>query len=95
MFLDEAGRPLAVSSGIIANCIDHPAFNVMESLSILPPVGGLPRSSAFSRFTPVIGISVAFLGLVLVRRKVGVSQDLPDLFQGELIVIHCVLHKYV
>ena len=48
VFLDQASSPLAVRSDTITNRIDHPAFNVMESLGILPPVGGSPRSRAFS-----------------------------------------------
>ena len=95
MFLDEAGRSLAVRSGTIANRVDHPAFNVVETLGILPPFRSAPRGCTPARFTPVIGISVALFGLVLVSRKVGVSQDLPDLFKGEFVVIHCILQQCI
>ena len=95
VLLDEAFRFLAIRSYAVTDRIDHPAFDVMESLGVVTPVGGLPRRSALSRFTPVIGISVALLGLVLVRRKVGLPQDLPDFFHGERLVIHCILQQYV
>ena len=80
MLLDKADGPLAVRGDTIANCLDHPAFDVMESLRVLMPFHSAPRGCTPARFTPVIGISVAFFGLALVSRKVGVSQDLPDVF---------------
>ena len=80
MLLDKADGPPTVRGDTIANCVDHPAFDVVESLRVLTPFRSAPRGCTPARFTPVIGISVAFFGLVLVSRKVGVSQDLPDVF---------------
>ena len=44
---------------------------------------------------PVIGLAVAFLGSRLVGREVGVPQNLPDLFDGQRVVVHCILQEYV
>ena len=58
VLLDEAVRLLAIRSYAVADRIDHPAFDVMESLGVATPVGGLPRSSALSRFTPVVSVTI-------------------------------------
>ena len=44
---------------------------------------------------PVVGLAVAFLGSSPVGSKVGVPQDLPDLFDGQRVIVHCILQEYV
>ena len=48
VLLDEAFRFLAIRNYAVADRIDHPAFDVVESLGVVTPVGGLPRSGALS-----------------------------------------------
>ena len=70
-------------------------FDLSDSGLRIAPIVLRPAGSALLIHSPILTRSVGLLGFLLMRGEVGIANNLPNFFSGELSVIHCFLHQGV